>query len=177
MTVWRRAALLGILYIIALTGGSDAAKPPSPGVAKQKRQAPYRSIEAARDNVESMLRRIVDLSNPAIQLKRETTRFTYVYAQAETSGLALRLDVRDSTACPVDTLEAMLTASGWIPDYAYSADGQDGHVMGFVRSKHFCVLEAQWDGGDPTDLTYVPEVGCRLTLTFVPRRTDDIPPE
>lgn len=186
MAAWRVALLLGILCAIGLFGVSEAAKvaptgaaskPSSPGAAPKRRQVPYRSLEAARDSIEAMLRRALDFTNPAVQLKRETTRFSYVYAQAETSGLALRLDVRDSTTCPVDTLEHLLAASGWTPDYAYSADGTDGHTMGFVRAKYFCLVEAQWDGGDATDLSYVPEVGCRLTVTCVPRRTDDIPPE
>lgn len=177
MTAWRGALVLLALCVIGLFGGSEAAKPTSPGAGAQKRQAPYRSLEAARDSIEAMLRRALNLSNPAVQLKRETTRFSYVYAQAETSGLALRLDVRDSTTCPMDTLERMLEASGWTPDHGYSADGPDGHTMGFVRGKYFCLVEAQWDGGDPTDLSYVPEVGCRLTVTCVPRRPDDIPPE
>ncbi|HKQ20226.1 MAG TPA: hypothetical protein VJW75_10825 [Candidatus Eisenbacteria bacterium] len=178
--------LLLALSNVGLFGGSEAAKPsppgaaakPSPpGAAPQKRQAQHRSLEAARDSIEAMLRRALDFTNPNVQLKRETTRFSYVYAQAETSGLALRLDVRDSTTCPVDTLEKMLEASGWTPDLGYSADGPDGHTMGFVRGKYFCLVEAQWDGGDPTDLTYVPEVGCRLNVTCAPRRSDDIPPQ
>lgn len=100
MTAWRGALLLGALSTIGLFGGSEASKPTPPGAAPQKRQAPYRSLEAARDSIEAMLRRALDLTNPAVQLKRESTRFSYVYAQAETSGLALRLDVRDSTTCP-----------------------------------------------------------------------------
>jgi len=90
--------LLGALCAIGLFDVSEASKPSSPGATPQKRQAAYRSFEAARDSIEAMLRRALDFTNPAVQLKRETTRFSYVYAQAETSGLALRTSRRWAAA-------------------------------------------------------------------------------
>jgi hypothetical protein len=47
--------------------------------------------------------------------------------------------------------------------------------MGFVTTRHLCVVEGNWDGGDDSDPSYAPEVGCEMTVTCVPRREDDEP--
>jgi hypothetical protein len=46
--------------------------------------------------------------------------------------------------------------------------------MGLVSRRYLCVVEAQWDGGDDVDTTYVPVPWCTLTVTCVPRRLDDV---
>ena len=147
---------------------APAPPPPEP-------TAHYASLEAARDAIEAMLRRTVSARDTAIHLSRKAATFDYLWVKASARGLALGVVVNDTTACPHDALMNALRAAGWVDDWNYSADGQDGTVMGFVCRQFLCVVEGRWDGGDPTDTTYVPPPGCEVTATIVPRRLDDVP--
>jgi hypothetical protein len=57
---------------------------------------------------------------------------------------------------PVDSLMRWLKDRGWIDQTTISADGTDGTVQGVHRRGVTCLVEGRWDGGDPTDTTYVP---------------------
>ena len=103
------------------------------------------------------------------------TRFKYFYLPDSASGYVVRVAVADTSLCPVVEIEGALEAAHWLPHNGYSADGQDGTVMGYVTKKYLCVLEGRWDGGDGSDSTYVPAPGCTITVTCVARRQDDSP--
>ena len=62
-----------------------------------------------------------------------------------------------------------LVAAGWVEDGAYSADGADGTVFGYVCREALCRVEGHWDGGDVTDSLYVPAPGGSIELVCVPR--------
>ena len=145
-----------------------APPPPEP-------TAHYASLEAARDAIEAMLRDTVSTADTAIHFSRKAATFDYIWVKASARGLALGVVVYDTTACPHDALMNTLRAAGWVDDWHYSADGDDGTQMGLVCRQFLCVVEGRWDGGDPTDTTYVPPPGCEVTATIVPRRLDDVP--
>jgi hypothetical protein len=48
-------------------------------------------------------------------------------------------------------------------------------MFAFASRRVLCVVDARWDGGDDSDSTVVPDVGCTVTITCVPRRDDDVP--
>ena len=90
-------------------------------------------------------------------------------------GYAVHVVVTDTSSCRVEEVGQALATAGWMPSYGYSADGPDGTVMGYVTKHYLCVVEGSWDGGDGSDSTYVPAPGCKVTVTCVPRREDDLP--
>jgi hypothetical protein len=149
------------------TATSREIPPPEP-------TAIYASLDAVRDTVETILRRAVSPADTAIHISREAVNFKYLYAPATASGWAFHIEVNDTSGCPQAYLERALLASGWAPHYGYQADGPDGGNMGFVSKNYLCVYEAEWDGGDDSDSTYVPAPGCKVTVTCVPRRADDV---
>jgi len=139
-----------------------------------KPTAVYGSLEAVRDTVGEMIRRTTAPRDTAIHVTRELVSFTYHYAPTTVKGWMYHIVVTDTTACPNEAIGDLLTKAGWVPDYGYSADGTDGSDMGYVTATYLCVIEAQWDGGDDTDTTYVPPPGCEVRVTLVLRRQDDV---
>jgi hypothetical protein len=144
------------------------APPPEP-------TAHYASLEAARDAIEAMLRHAVPAGDTAIHFSREAVPFEYIWARAAGRGLAVHVIVNDTTACPHDKLMDAMRAAGWVDNWHYSADGDDGTQMGLVCRQFLCVINGSWIGFDPTDTTYVPPPGCKVTATVAPRRDDDTP--
>ena len=108
-------------------------------------------------------------------MKGSPARFAYWYLADSVDGWAFHIAVIDTSECPDVRVERALEAAGWAPAQGYAADGDDGGAMGFVSKRYLCVVEGRWDGGDPTDSTYVPRPGCEVTVTCVPRRQDDVP--
>ena len=68
------------------------------------------------------------------------------------------------TTSPDDLLRQVLTAQGWKEDLGYTADGPDGSAYALVKGTTMCLVRASWDGGDPTDSSYVPEDGYELVF-------------
>ena len=144
------------------------APPPEP-------TAHYVSLEAARDAIEAMLRRAVPAGDTAIHFSREAVPFEYIWVKAAGRGLAVHVVVNDTTECPHEKLMDAMRAAGWVDNWHYSADGDDGTQMGLLSRQFLCVINGSWMGFDPTDSTYVPPPGCKVTATVVPRRLDDTP--
>jgi hypothetical protein len=61
-----------------------------------------------------------------------------------------------SAPAQVDSFVVWLKDRKWDDRTTISADGQDGTVQGVHRGEVTCLVERRWDGGDPTDTTYVP---------------------
>ena len=102
-----------------------APPPPEP-------TAHYASLEAARDAIDAMLRGTVSTADTAIHFSRKAATFDYIWVKASARALALSIVVNDTTACPHDALMNTLRAAGWVDDWHYSADGDDGTQMGLV---------------------------------------------
>ena len=152
--------------------------PAHPGAARNEPMgaeptARYATLDAACDSVESMLRRAVAGVTGVTLAQRAPVHFQYWYARAEAAGQAFQIEAADS--CPNEEIEQGLRDAGWVESYGYGADGPDGSTLGFVSRDFLCLIEATWDGGDDSDTTYVPRPGCRVRITCVPRRSDDIP--
>jgi hypothetical protein len=164
-------ALLGVVAIGASAPTSGRAVGPSlPAVD-------YPSLIAARDSVESLIRHSVDLSAATTHMTLAPVHFKYWYAQGAADGWAFHITVGDTNGCPNNLVENALTAAGWEPKYDYMADGPDGAVMAMQTRHYLCVVEGQWDGGDDSDPSYVPDPGCDVIVTCVPRREgDSVPP-
>jgi hypothetical protein len=135
--------------------------------------ARYASLVAACDSVESILRRTVAGVTGVTLAPRAATKFQYWYSRVEAAGQSFQIEAADS--CPNEAIEEGLRAAGWVESYNYGADGPDGSTLGFVSRDYLCLIEATWDGGDDSDTTYVPQPGCRIRITCVPRRSDDVP--
>ncbi len=172
MSLQTRKFLLGFAVglLVSGAGASFAAEewPPQP-------TARYASLEAARDSIGAIVARCVSRADTAIHVSREPVTFDYLYVKASARGWAFHITVNDTSDCPNETVGDALTDAGWVESFGYSADGADGSNMGYVCRNFFCLVEGQWDGGDATDESYVPEPGCRVTVTCVPRREDDAP--
>jgi hypothetical protein len=173
---------LALLLVLAPTRAFGLAAPetdhPSPSLASQENGQPtvdYPSFGIARDSIGAIVRRTVNPAEPAIRVNGGPVRFKYWYAADSVDGWAFHIVVTDTSECPDSRVESALQAAGWAPAYGYSADGTDGSVMGFVTKRFLCVVNGQWDGGDDSDSTYVPQPGCEVTVTCVPRREDDVP--
>lgn len=164
---------VGVARAFAISPPEASLTPPEP--PRPEPTAHYPSLAAARDAIEAMLRRAVSPADTAIHFSREAVTFDYIYVKASAPALAVRVVVNDTTACPHDKLMESLRAAGWVDDWHYSADGDDGTQMGLVCRQFLCVVEGHWHGYDPTDSTYVPPPGCEVTATCVPRRLDDHP--
>jgi hypothetical protein len=162
---------------VAVAGGSAHA--PAPSSAKNEFPAPdptvdYASLEQARDAVERLMRRSVNPKNPEVSVHRDTVTFEYWYAHAVARGWIFRVDVRDTSVCPIEAIEDAMQNAGWAQANGYQADGPDGGDMGFVTRRFLCLIQGKWEGGDESDTTYVPAPGCKVTATIVPRRADDV---
>jgi hypothetical protein len=166
-------APVGVAPAFAISPRETSLTPPEP--PRPEPTAHYASLVAARDAIDAMLRRGVSPADTAIHFSREAVTFDYIYIKASAHGLAVRVVVNDTTACPHDKLMESLRAAGWVDDWSYSADGDDGTQMGLVCRQYLCVVQGRWHGYDPTDTTYVPPPGCEVTATCVPRRLDDFP--
>jgi len=150
----------------------------SPDLDSEHRMEPtvdYPSFEIARDSIGAITRRSVKPNQRTVRLSGGPARFKYLFAADSVDGWAFHVTVADTSECPDSRIEDALQAAGWAWADGYSADGTDGSVMGFVTKRFLCVVEGRWDGGDDSDSTYVPEPGCEVTVTCVPRRSDDVP--
>jgi hypothetical protein len=135
----------------------------------------YASLAAARDSIGAIVSKSYSHADTAIHVSREAATFEYIYAKTKASGWAFHVVVTD-TSCPFTAIQKALTAAGWVEHYGYTADGADGSNVGFVCLNFFCLVEGTWQGEDDTDPTFVPEPGCQVVVTCVPRREDDFPP-
>ena len=168
-------ALAGALILLGCaprpkeaTGSLPRPVPPRP--------ADTWTLEEVRDSVLSMVQGVVAPGDTAVHLRVEPAMFRYWYVPDSASGYAVHALVnRDSSSCLLGEMERALTHHGWAMHHGYAADGPDGSAMGFVTSRHLCVVEGAWDGGDDSDPRYVPAIGCEMTVTCVPRRQDDEP--
>ena len=176
---YRLAFPLALATFLALA----AAQPPARAYEERAPEptASYPSLDTARDSLGVLIARVVrgipGARDTTYHVTRRPVRFRYWYAGDSTSGWEYKIVVNDSSECPMTKLEYALYAAGWAPDYGYAADGPDGGVLGFVSKESLCVLEGHWDGGDDSDSTYVPDPGCEVKVTCVPRRKDDVPRE
>jgi len=167
-----------LLLLLLGFGANVSSADPNQKAAEAVRsgQRPEGSTEAARDTVAGMLRRILSPADTAIHLSREAVIFKYAYARATAAAWAFHIQVTDTSRCPDAALEKALRASGWVENYGYMGDGPDSRVVGLTRSNSLVVIEAEWDGTDDSDSTYVPAPGCHVTVTCAPQREDDVYP-
>ena len=172
--MWRTAAAASL--ILALTGCA-----PQPGETTSSLPAPPPprpteawTLEEFRDSVLSMVHGTIAPGDTSVHVRVEPTEFHYWYVPDSASGYAVHaLVTRDSTSCLLSEMERALAVRGWSMHHGYTADGPDGSAMGFVKSRYLCVVEGSWDGGDDSDPTYVPDKGCEMIVTCVPRREGD----
>jgi hypothetical protein len=166
-------APVGVARAFVAVSRETSLTPPEPPPPEPT--AHYASLAAARDAIEAMLRRAVPAGDTAIHFRREAVPFEYIWARASGRGLAVEVVVNDTTECPHEKLMDDMRAAGWVDNWHYSADGDDGTQMGLVCRQFLCVINGSWIGFDPTDTTFVPPPGCKVTATVAPRRLDDTP--
>jgi hypothetical protein len=164
---WTVRPLVVFLVLASACGRASAKETPRP-------TARFSTFAAARDSIGAIVRRAAH-PNERVRVSGGPVRFKYLFAADSVDGWAFHIVVADTSECPDTRVEDALQAAGWSWADGYSADGTDGSVMGFVTERFLCVVEGRWDGGDDSDSTYVPEPGCEVTVTCVPRRRDDVP--
>jgi hypothetical protein len=160
-----------ILATVALEVRAEEDWPPKQPESKVH----YASLEAARDSIGAIVSRCYSHADTAVHVSREPVTFEYLYAKGTGKGWAYHMTVTDTTLCPFVDVEKALTDAGWVEMFGYSADGTDGGNMGYLSKNFFCLVEGTWDGGDDTVENYVATPGCKVTVTCVPRRMDDVP--
>lgn len=166
----RLRAPIGLALLLVASARAEDGLPPQP-----QPTASYVTLEAARDSIGAIVSRCTSHADTAIHVSREPVTFEYLYAKATAKGWAYHIVVNDTTACPNEAVGKGLTDAGWVEYFGYSADGPDGSDMGYISKNYFCLVEGTWEGEDGTDESYVPPPGCKVTVTCVPRRKDDVP--
>jgi hypothetical protein len=166
-----------VARVLVMPAGGSASEPATggPPLLSGVPTAAYASLEAARDSIGAIVSRSFSHADTSIHVSREAVTFDYVYAKTKTPGWAFHVVVTD-TSCPFMSIQKALTAAGWVEHYGYTADGADGSNAGFLCLNFFCLVEGTWQGEDGSDSTFVPEPGCQVVVTCVPRREDDFPP-
>ncbi len=164
-------ALALLLATVAPQVGAEEEWPPKQPESK----VGFASLAAARDSIGAIVSRSTSHADTAIHVSREPVTFEYLYSKGTAKGWAYHMTVTDTTSCPFVDVEKALLDAGWVEMFGYSADGSDGSNMGYLSKNFFCLVEATWDGGDDSDKSYVPPPGCKVTVTCVPRRMDDVP--
>ena len=168
------AGRVAVMGAQVAAGRAASVLPLGPSPEDSVSAVTYASLEAARDTVEMLMRRSVDLADTAVHVSRDTVTFARWFAKSIARGWVVRAVVNDTSGCPVEPLENALMARGWVMAYGYAADGPDGTTLG-LRSRDFmCLVAGRWDGGDDSDTTYVPAPGCVVTATLVPLGADDV---
>lgn len=80
-------------------------------------------------------------------------------------GCLLRVEDPTGAAPSItDTLNRWFEERGWQAALAYSADGPDGTMFGYVGGGTLCVVEGRWDGGDDSDPSVVPSPGVEVAV-------------
>ena len=173
-----RKAIVCCSLILAISGCASQPKQATGTVPEipPPRPAEVWTLEEYRDSVFSMVLGSIAPGDTSIHVRVEPTTFRYWYVPDSAAGYAIHAFVtRDSTSCLLGEMERALGGRGWSMHHGYAADGPDGSAMGFVKGRYLCVVQGSWDGGDDSDPTYVPEIGCEMIVTCVPRREDDQP--
>lgn len=174
--MWRTIARASL--ILALSGCAPQPKQATGTVpeAPPPRATEAWTLEEYRDSAFSMVLGTIATGDTSVHVRVEPTKFRYWYAPDSAAGYAIHaLVTRDSTSCLLGEMERALASRGWSMHHGYTADGPDGSAMGFVKGPYLCVVQGSWDGGDDSDPTYEPEIGCEMIVTCVPRREDDQP--
>ncbi|HYR51559.1 MAG TPA: hypothetical protein VET83_02970 [Candidatus Dormibacteraeota bacterium] len=147
-----------------------------PGLPSVASATAYASLEAARDSVGKIVWRCLNHADSTVRFSREAVTFDYRYAKTQAHGWAFEVFANELASGLMGCVQEALTAAGWVEHYGYMADGADGSNEGYLSRNFFCLIEGDWDGGDDADSTYVPQPGCHVVVTCVPRREDDFPP-
>ena len=169
-------------------GGPHPARVDTPWVNREPEPtAACGSFAAARDSLESLLRRVLGAGGSS--WSRESTLFGYTLRVGPVlshtpSGRPywdvpnrdslrrvpslhmMRMD-RTGDAPSHDDLRDALTQAGWVEDELYQADAGGGTNFALVCREALCLVQASWGSGDDRDTTYVP--GESIELTCVPR--------
>lgn len=169
------ASIIGVLSILVIGAGIELALAGVGAAGEHPLADP--SMAQARSQLQRWVRQTVAVGDSAVHIRTTRAPFDYLYARshARLRAWAIEVVVNDSTACPNDAVGDSLASHGWTREYAYQADGPDGETSAYLSRRLLCVLAAQWDGGDDSDTTVVPRPGCRVVITCVPRRADDVP--
>ena len=165
-------------FVLALSGCAPQPREATGSVAPPPPPRPTEAwtLEEFRDSALTMVRGAITPGDTSVHVRVEPTEFHYWYVPDSAAGYAIHaLVTRDSTSCLLGEMERALALRGWSMHHGYTADGPDGSALGFVKSRFLCVVEGSWDGGDDSDPTYVPAIGCEMTVTCVLRREDDEP--
>ena len=148
----------------------------------------YGSFAAARNAARAIVSHVLGADADSANWSRGTTAFEYhdqrkldhdihskpvwydVPRDTLTRVPSLTMTLEKASGSPPDfNIRSAFERSGWVEDARYSADGDDGTTFAIVCREALCFVEGRWDGGDPTDTTYVPKPGYKLALTCVPR--------
>jgi hypothetical protein len=164
-------------------------------VERPRPRATYGSFAKASEFVETTLRGLFGSYADSASWERRDTSFVYrdqpvLHRPAKTPAywsiedrdaplrlpaLIVTLDMARDGGPDVTGIAGALEAAGWDEDGVYSADGTDGTRFAYVCREALCVVRGEWDGGDPTDSTYVPQPGGSIELLCVPRLAEPGP--
>ena len=174
--MWKALACTSLILTLSGCASQPKQATGSPPELEPPRATEVWTLEECRDSVFSMVLGTIAPGDTSVHVRLEPTMFRYWYLPDSAAGYAIHaLVTRDSTSCLLGEMERALASRGWAMHHGYSADGPDGSAMGFVKAQYLCVVQGSWDGGDDSDPTYEPEIGCEMIVTCVPRREGDQP--
>jgi len=184
----------------SLRRGRIAIPPPAPSASDtilldnepEDPRASYGTFEAARESLAVIVRRALGACADSARWTRGRTHFLYwdklTLLQTTDGHPMWNVEPRDSEAwvpsltvnlisvsgdCPdYQSISNALSAAGWSDNAYYGADGTDGTVFAHCCREAICRVQAQWDGGDDSDSTYVADPGFSLEVVCVPRPRD-----
>jgi hypothetical protein len=143
------------------TAGSGAAAADSGRAAQPPQSAP----DAACDSIIALGDRVLAIELRRTDERRVENPFVDPAQGARAGCRVTGGDPTDRAPDPVGTFLVTLEAAGWTSLSRFQADGPDGSVVGLLRGGVICIVRGQWDGGDDSDSTYVPDPGYQLEGT------------
>jgi hypothetical protein len=171
------------MLALGLAGAIAAAHAAEPALG-----ARYGSFPAARSAAQRIVTRALGADADSATWRRGTTAFEYrdqrrlahdaagkpMWFEEPRDSLtrvpSLTMALQKASGSPPDTdIRDAFEHSGWVEDVRYGADGDDGTRFAMVCREALCFVEGRWESDDPTDTTYVPKPGFKLTMTCVPR--------
>ena len=118
------------------------------------------------DACATIVRALEDLPTPALEIENAIIHDERTGSERPGCRITMAGSMRAfrDGPSPDEHLRTILPTIGWEEDWHYGADGPDGTATAFRRGAALCLLRAQWDGGDDTDSTYVPNDRYDLTV-------------
>lgn len=124
--------------------------------------------DAACDTVAEILRDVpgsaVEISTGSLNDNLIADKENRCTVRMKGSWKAIKDDLFPPDLLNPDSEGSALKKDGWNHDIRHDADGPDGTVFAIRKENVTCIVTGRWDGGDDSDLAYIPDDGYEITV-------------